>query len=86
MYVSKDNIFWVLQHKPVIVVLRRLKEEDWEFEDSLDFIVRSCLRKQASSMWLEDLECEAGPVPDGEVQGTVGYPQETLCQKTNQKS
>ena len=33
MHVSKDNIFWVLQHKTVIVALRKLKQEDCEFED-----------------------------------------------------
>lgn len=58
IYVTKDNIFWILQHKPVIVALRRLKQKDWEFEGSVNFIVSSCLRNQASSIWLEGLEFE----------------------------
>lgn len=82
---AKDNIFWVLQHKPVIVALRRLKQEVWEFEDSLDFVVKSCLRNQASSIWLEDLEFETSPCYIWWVPGHLGLSQETLCQKLAKK-
>jgi hypothetical protein len=32
----------------VMPVLRKLRQEDGEFEDSLDYIVRSCLKKKPS--------------------------------------
>jgi hypothetical protein len=41
----KATASWVWWYIPVIPALRRWRQKDWEFEDSLDYTVRSCPNK-----------------------------------------
>jgi hypothetical protein len=45
----KEAPGWVWWHISVIPAFGRLKQEDHEFEDSLGYIVRTCLLKKRNS-------------------------------------